>query len=271
MRKALSVLWLAAVVPVLIGHGASWPDSTCQVVATKKCPGSVLYSLYGSARVGVDASPTTIQRTLRIAVNDEPLRQYEDLNGYGNSYPLFLVAFKDIPGSEASVRALRSLRLAIDGESGVGVLGETWLYDNSGHNLKLTSAVTNSATGVFFDVTFLIGKDDYDAQQQSSMGVSSQYTLAGGPNGAEFLQVGTSADVYLNENLILTSRINLAPLQPPLKFQANPEDVLRIVVEGAMDTSELWLFKPSGQGVKLLHRARVESSGPRIDVRYRIN
>lgn len=251
LKRALRYLILLSVVPLLVGHALS------QCGSLSECPVDQSFALTTGA---ASQTPPAYVGTLRLIANGEEKPMPPSTTGSQLQFRVF----DDEP---------HVLRISIDGGSQVGALASTWLISyrrNAG--IKLTESIYNDQGGVFFDVNFLIDEHEYALPQQSMIASSSQYTISGGSTGSELIKLGLIADVYLNDALLMTTRASGSDLHAPFMFSANSGDVLRFVstpTSATESTSEFWLHKPSGQGVKLLHRAAIAATTP-LDVRYRI-
>ncbi|MCW8328835.1 hypothetical protein MD588_08435 [Photobacterium sp. SDRW27] len=119
--------------------------------------------------------------------------------------------------------------------------------------------------------------DDFNAKQSVNVESLPEYVLSGGNSPFNSLENDCSIEVFLNAQSIYFKGVGVSDAQPPISFQAKTGDVLRIVSsrghsEDALNVklvSPLWLFTPSGKGIKLHHGGENNyTDGVFIDLQY---
>jgi hypothetical protein len=140
-------------------------------------------------------------------------------------------------------------------------VGELWLHGvKTSYGLKLVEEALPPST---MQVTFVFDRGLDFVPQVSQIGGSSFYVLAGDCYGSADIKVQGGAEIRLNGDVIFKEDEVFEDYFPPLTFSANPGDVLNIYLTKS-DTDEnnfssVWLFNPSGAGMKLYHYGEAKS------------
>jgi hypothetical protein len=238
-RRAIRLLGLIAVIPLLIGHGVG----TCFSSRQNGCdddPITQHYEISGSGyNLNVLAGSINYMSPVNAAGGSVPPLtysiSYEPGVGLGDSAHLMYVTINDAPGGNA--------------------IGEMWVH-SIGKSMKL---IHPAATASFLNSSFGIYNQEFDLPQSSTIAGSSSYTLSGGSTGAEGITMITPLEISLNGTPIYTHAASPIFVQPPIVFTAALGDVLRIRAGGAYPSAELssfWLHAPSGNGIKLFQAMR---------------
>jgi len=245
MRKKLTTpvlrfLGLLAVLPLLIAHGLG--GNTC----VRDCELPDPFIMSGSAD---PSSPIKMGGHLAISfLNTYFFAPYESA---GTNLPPVNIAPISSPSHDDTVD------LSINTGSSVPTdYGEMWFHNSHGGKVKLLhKAESPSFISVDFKVNAYGG---LDADQTNTMASSSDYMLAGGSAGLGDIEFDASYEVFINGQSIYSKNANASNvITAPITFQAVAGDRLRVVAtvedEQQHNVAPLWLFAPSGDGIKLFH------------------
>ena len=138
-------------------------------------------------------------------------------------------------------------------------VGEMWLHDIHGGGVKLLHGAIYPS---YLSMTFIINDlEIVNEEQSSSIESTSMYMLAGGKAGSEYIEIDASLEIYINNTIIYSKGFIRDDSIKPIAFQAMSGDELRFVASRVSsretddfdNISALWLFTPSGEGIKLIH------------------
>ncbi len=247
-HKIIKILTLVAVVPLLIGHAVSPPDSSVPMVPL---------TVSGSADPGTS-----------INVGDDLLLvDWAPPSAAGGSIvPVNFSVPATATSYELSVWANVSSQM-------IGTIGEMWAHLDATKRVKLIHPAISPS---FLIAHFFFQDYELLSPQSSTNASSSGYVLSSSGDGSGLLTMQADTTIYVN-NIIIFQDAN-PPLTPvsPIMFNAVSGDTLRIVfnqvplsTSGAI--SSIWLIAPNGNGIKLLQSATfnpVDAGGLYADVSY---
>ncbi len=266
-KQIAKFIGFAAVIPLLIGHGLS--SAECTENCTKSEVPSVDIAPYILS--GSESSDSDIEIGGRLYANF--LDDGFDFESFSTDDSISPFKFEPTysPSNEDG------LKINVNGlyDKVPDRVGKLWLHDSNGGSIKLLhDAISPSYLSMIFTIDGIAG---FNEEQNSSIESSSMYMLAGGKVGSEYIKIDASLDIYINNRNIYSKEFILDDFINPIVFQAMPGDKLRFVASRVYsretndfdNVSALWLFTPSGDGIKLLHAGKNNySEGTFIDMTY---
>jgi len=255
------------VIPLLIGHGLNSAECTENCIKPE-IPSStiVTYTLSGNeiSDANIDIGSKLYANFLHDGFDFESFSTGDSISPFKFESP-YSPSHED--GLIANVNGLY--------DKVPDRVGEMWLHDINGGSIKLLhEAISPSYLSMIFTIDSIGG---FNEEQSSSIESSSMYMLAGGKIGSEYIEIDASLDIYINDEIIYSKEFILDDFINPIVFQAIPGDKLRFVASRvysretyAFDNiSALWLFTPSGNGIKLFHAGKNDQAdGTFIDMTY---
>lgn len=249
-HRAIRLLGLMAVTPLLIGHGLG-----CLFDCDEQDVNQKNYVISGSANPG-----SSINIGFNIKIMAGNISYTSPASAAGGS----------VPPIEYTTFASHRIFATVNDAPGGSAIGEMWVHSN-GKSIKL---IHPAAGASYLNASFDINDQEFDLPQSSTIAGTSNYTLSGGSTGSEVLNLLTPVVIYVNNQIIYTRVVTDNNIRPPIVFQAAPGDELRILAGGTNPSvllSSIWLHTPNGNGIKLSHgvmNRSTDSAGVFLDVVY---
>jgi len=283
-KHFIQAVGLIALLPLLVGHGFGGSNFKPCVKSDPKAPSTIrnyetfkdsrecyvrsIYFLSGSSYYKSDIN---IGNSLELDIKGASYQSLEKSMGKSIS----TLVIKESSLSQASYASVSINRVARD--SGLSGFGELWMHDFLGNGVKLVHPTKYpSLLALKFDVQ----SSDYGSDQNSTISNLSGYMLAGDSLGLADIELGDTVEISINEQIIYEMSSASSPVKfSPLVFKAIPGDKLHIVVKNSdqvdQNISSLWLFTPSGDGIKLFHGgvegdSSIDFHNTFIDVSYEL-
>lgn len=247
---------VVAVLPLLLGHALG---AKCDL--ENNCPVITTYNLLGGPLSVAQHKGINHRGALSISYNGGATDSYTAAESVSTSGP-YSFSLTD--------ETITQLRIKVAASTGNSELGEAWFASSAG-TLKLTEAIKASTRLAPLELTFVFDPGDFTLPQSSRIASGSLYSLSADATGAQWLYLGTKTDVYRNDELLFSTRSGSDIASAPKLFEAEPGDVLRFHIEsdiGFYQTSDLWLHRPDGFGLKLLQRVRTEGVVMPLDFQF---